>query len=126
MRLLVVFSIIMLVIVGLGFYVEYGLSELIHDVLQHLDEGEVLMERGNRKEGIEKFQVAEKEWKTAQRTWNPFVYNMDLDEMEASLARLIGYAESDNLADAKVELRYIRTRLNQIRAQESLTIINVL
>ncbi|NLM38946.1 MAG: DUF4363 family protein [Firmicutes bacterium] len=126
MRLLVILTLIMVAIVGLGFYVEHGLSNLIEGVLSDLDEGESYLSTGQRDAALERLTKAHQKWQKAQHRWNPFIYNTDLDELEAALSRLLAFVETDNFSHAHVELSYIRTRLRQIHQQERLSLQNVL
>ncbi len=126
MRLLVILTLIMVVMIGLGFYVEHGLSNLVENVLSDLEESEKHLTAGNLAAANETLVKAQKQWHKAQKQWNPFIYNTDLEELEAALSRLIAYVQTDNLSHAQVELSYIRTRLRQIHQQERLTLENIL
>lgn len=126
MRLLVVLTVLMLCIIGLGFFVEHGVYQIVERMLVSLDQGEQLVDSGKLSEGLTVFRDVYQQWKAAQDTWNPFVYNTDLEEVEVVLARLITYVETHNLSHMKAELGHVRTRLKQIQSQERLILKNIL
>lgn len=126
MRLLVVLTVVMICIVGLGYFVERGVSQVVLRMLSDLERGEVLADSGDTAGAVEMFRHAHEQWKAAQDTWNPFVYNTDLEEVEVVLARLISCTEERAFSQMKAELAHLRTRLRQIQAQERLILKNIL
>ncbi|MGI6148504.1 MAG: DUF4363 family protein [Firmicutes bacterium] len=126
MRLLVGLTVVVAVIIGFGCLVDQGVSSAVGEVLLVLNQGEHYIDEGDYTAGLELFRQADQQWKAVQGTWNPFVYNTDLEEVEAALARLISYTETNSFSHVKAELSHIRTRLKQIQIQERLTLRNIL
>ena len=74
------------VIIGFGCLVDQGVSSAVGEVLLVLNQGEHYIDEGDYTAGLELFRQADQQWKAVQGTWNPFVYNTDLEEVEAALA----------------------------------------
>jgi|GEM_PF-3077941 len=126
MRLLVVLAVLMASVIGLGWYVEWGIAQEVDRVLAVLERGEQLVNHADYAQAEAVFQQALAQWRQAQGKWNPFVYNTSLEEIEVALARVASCAEVRYLTQLSVELSHLRARLAQVKAQERLLLKNIL
>ncbi|NLJ74848.1 MAG: DUF4363 family protein [Firmicutes bacterium] len=125
MKLWTVMFLIMVLIIGLGIYVEKLILETTNHMSADLDMVQEYIDEDHWEEALTITTHVQRQWTMVKHKWNPFIHNHELDNVESSLGRVVSYIGSRDKSSALAEISHIKIQLVQIHHQEILTFQNI-
>ena len=125
MKLWTVMFLIMVVIVGVGIYVEKLILKTTKHISIDLDQAQEFINEERWEDALRVTTHVQRQWLSVKQTWNPFIHNHELDNVELALGRVISYIRSHDQSLSLAEISQIKLQLLQIHHQEILTFQNI-
>jgi hypothetical protein len=126
MRLLLSLLIILISIVGLGFWTTHSLQSSTDQLSQEINMLVRAIEQEGWETALEHTAKMEKNWAQSARWWPVFLDHQEMDNIEFSLAKVKAYVSSHNQALALGQLEELKLMLKHIPEKEALNIKNIL
>lgn len=125
MRLLVSIFVIVLMILGAGFWTNHALQETTRDLTAQVDRitQEIKGERWDQ--AIQQTKDLEKTWKEEAKWWPALLDHQEMDNIEFSLAKVKEYVASRDYPLALGQLSELKLMIEHIPRKESVKIENI-
>jgi hypothetical protein len=109
----------------MGFYEQYYLQKSADRILLKLEKVDNAVEGrqwGKIKASLE---AVKSEWKRTQKTWTLFLNHVEIDEINMSVAKSAGFAESRNRSMLMAEIITMKELISHIPDMEKVQLKNI-
>lgn len=118
--------IVLLVIVTTFSIYMYNLtSEISQDLLSNLNQLKQVVEKEQWDKAMLKLEELKKSWGRADAWWTPLMDHRELDHLDQTIVRIIGFVHQYRQGDSLVEIDVAVRLVERVRARESLNIKNI-
>jgi len=126
MRLLGSVIVILISVIGAGFWVNHGLQASTNDLIQQIDRVNIQIKENNWQAAIDQTEKLEKCWKQEAKWWPVFLEHQEMDNIEFSMARFKEYVASNNNSLSLGQLSELRLMIEHIPRKEEINLKNIL
>ncbi len=126
MRLLESIMIILILIIGAGFWINHELQNSTRDLTRQIDRVEVLVKENRWEAAVEQTEVLDKVWQKEAKWWPVFLEHQEMDNIEFSMAKFKEYVASKNNSLARGQLSEIKLMIEHIPRKEEINLKNIL
>lgn len=126
MRLVLSLLIILVSIVGMGFWTNHSLQSTTDQLTEEINLLVSAIEHEGWDTALQRTTSIEKNWAESARWWPVFLDHEEMDNIEFSLSKVKAYVSSHNRALALGQLEELKLMLRHIPEKEGLNIKNIL
>ena len=126
MRLIVTLTVILSMIIGLGFWFNYSLETSSDELTQQIDLISAEIREGHWEKAVEHNKKLETTWGEKAKWWPIFLDHQEMDNIEFSLAKVKEYVASQNLSLALGQLSELKLMIEHIPEKEIVNLKNIL
>lgn len=126
MKLLGSITVILILIVSGGFWINQELQISSNELVNHVDKVSEAIQTSNWDTAVEQTQDLEKTWEHEAKWWPVFLEHQEMDNIEFSMAKLKEYVASNNSALSLGQLSEIRLMIEHIPKKEKVSLENIL
>ncbi|NLX90663.1 MAG: DUF4363 family protein [Firmicutes bacterium] len=126
MRGLFIGIIVLLAIITAFSIYTYNLtSEISQDLLSNLKQLRQVVEKEQWDEAMLKLKELDENWDRADTWWTPLMDHRELDHLDQTIVRIIGFVHQCRTGDSLIEIDAATRLVERVRARESLNVKNI-
>lgn len=126
MKQLVILSIAVALIIGLGLWVNHSLDVAAKDLNRSIQSIKQEVEQDNWQEAKEKVEDLEKQWQKVGAWWPIVMDHQEIDNIEFSLAKLKEYIATKNKSLSMGNLSELKLMILHLPEKETINLTNIL
>lgn len=126
MRLLMSLLVILGLLLGLGFWINYSLQTSTQELASAIDQVNTAIEENQWEAARQHSQKLAEVWEEKARWWPIFLDHQEMDNIDFSLARVQAYVMSKNDPLARGQLAELKLMIKHIPEKEAVNMKNIL
>lgn len=126
MKQLIILSIAVALIIGLGLWVNHSLDVAAKDLNRSIQSIKQEVEQDNWQEAKEKVEALEKQWQKVGAWWPIVMDHQEIDNIEFSLAKLKEYIATKNKSLSMGNLSELKLMILHLPEKETINLTNIL
>lgn len=126
MKQLIILSIAVALIIGLGLWVNHSLDVAAKDLNRSIQSIKQEVEQDNWQEAKEKVEALEKQWQKVGAWWPIVMDHQEIDNIEFSLAKLKEYIATKNKSLSMGNLSELKLMILHLPEKETVNLTNIL
>lgn len=126
MRLLSCLGVIMVALIGSGFWINYSLQEATDRLSGQVEKVSSSVGKGNWSSARDESRKMKKTWEQDARWWPVILDHQEIDNIEFTLARTTEYVKNEDRALAQGQLSELKLMVEHIPRKEKVNLENIL
>ncbi|MGI5920531.1 MAG: DUF4363 family protein [Syntrophomonadaceae bacterium] len=126
MRILITMIIILVLIVGAGYWTNNALQKATNGLVKQIDIVITEIRSGDKQAAITANKQLEDKWKKEAKWWPIFLDHQEIDNIEFCMARTKEYVKNGNNPLSLGQLSELRLMIEHIPEKEAVTLENIL
>jgi hypothetical protein len=126
MRLIAAIGLILISIVGAGFWTNHALQTSTQELTRQIDQVSLAVKKENWAAAVSQTAQFEKVWKKEAQWWPVVLDHQEMDNIEFSLAKVKEYVSSRNPSLSLGQLSEVKLMIEHIPKKEAVNFENIL
>lgn len=126
MRLLSCLGVIMVALIGTGFWINYSLQEASDRLSSHVEQVSSAVGQENWPAARDESSQMHKTWEQDARWWPVILDHQEIDNIEFTMARTTEYVRNEDRALAQGQLSELKLMVEHIPRKEKVNLENIL